>query len=141
MLYVWLAIIIVAIIVEVFTADMLSIWFAGGGFLAMITSAVKLPPVVQIIVFVVVSVALLLVFRKLVLKKLMKNKSNLNADSAIGKEFMLLSGVGFNSPGAIKVNDVVWSAVCEDQSTTIPENTKVKVIGLKGNKYIVEEVK
>ena len=141
MLYVWLAIIIVAIIVEVLTADMLSIWFAGGGFLAMITSAVKLPPVVQIIVFVVVSVALLLVFRKLVLKKLMKNKSNLNADSAIGKEFMLLSGVGFNSPGAIKVNDVVWSAVCEDQSTTIPENTKVKVIGLKGNKYIVEEVK
>ncbi len=141
MLYVWLAIIVIAIIVEVFTVDMLSIWFAGGGLLAMLSAALNAPIALQICIFVVVSIILLLVFRKVVLDKLAKEKSNLNADSAIGKEFMLLSAVGFNTPGTIKVNDVVWNAVCEDQSVTIPENTKVKVIGIKGNKYIIEEVK
>ncbi len=141
MIYVWLAIIVVAIIVEFITADMLSIWFAGGGLLAMGATALKAQLVLQICIFVVVSVALLLLFRKAVLKKLNKEGSNLNAESVIGKEFILLTAVEFNSPGSIRVNDVVWSAVCEDESAIIPEKAIVKIVGIKGNKYIVEEVK
>jgi membrane protein implicated in regulation of membrane protease activity len=141
MLYVWLAITVVAIIVEVTTTEMLSIWFAGGSLLAMLATALKAPLIVQICVFVVVSLILLVAFRKMVLKKLSKGETNLNADSAVGKEFELLTPIQFNSPGSIKVNDVVWNVVLENQSKTIPEKTIVKVVGLKGNKYIVEEVK
>ncbi len=141
MLYVWLAITVIAIIVEVITTDMLSIWFAGGSLLALISVPLKAPLILQICIFIVVSLVLLLVFRKMVLKKLNEGKSNLNADSAIGKEFLLLTAVGFNKPGTIRVNDVVWGAVCEEQSVIIPENTKVKVVGIKGNKYLIEEVK
>ncbi len=141
MLYVWLAITVIAIIVEVATTEMLSIWFAGGGLLAMLATALGALLIVQICVFVVVSLILLVIFRKMVLKKLSKNETNLNADSAVGMEFELLTPIEFNSPGSIKVNDVVWNVVSENQTKTIPEKTIVKVVGLKGNKYIVEEVK
>lgn len=142
MVYVWLGITVVALIVEVATTDMLSIWFAGGGLVAMIATLLKAPLILQVCLFVVISITLLLAFRKTVLKKLTKgNGGNLNADSAIGREFELLTAIGFNEPGSIKVNDVVWSAVCENPSQTIPEKTIVKVVGLRGNKYIVEEIK
>jgi hypothetical protein len=39
MLYVWLAITVVAIVVEITTTEMLSIWFAGGGLLALLATA------------------------------------------------------------------------------------------------------
>ena len=141
MVYVWLAITVIALIVEVVTADMLSIWFAGGGLLAMVSALFDAQLIVQICIFIVVSVVLLLVFRKVVLKKLSSGKEgNLNADAVIGKEFELITAVGFNTPGTIKVNDVVWNVVCEEQSKIIPEKTIVKVVGLKGNKYIVKEI-
>lgn len=141
MLYVWLAITVVAIIVEITTTEMLSIWFAGGGLLALLASVLKAPLIVQVCIFVVVSLILLVAFRKVVLRKLTKGETNLNADSAVGMEFELLTPIQFNSPGSIKVNDVVWNVVTENQSVTIPEKTIVKVVGLKGNKYIVEEKK
>ena len=140
MVYVWLTITVIALIVEVVTADMLSIWFAGGGLIAMIATLLNAPLIVQVCIFIAVSVVLLLVFRKAMLKKLTKDGENLNADSVIGQEFSLITAIGFNEPGTIKVNDVTWSAVCAEQTKTIPEGRIVKVVGIKGNKYIVEEV-
>lgn len=142
MLYTWLGITVVALILEFITADMVTIWFAGGGLVALILSLFDGVSVfVQIPVFIAVSVVCLLCFRKMVMKKLNVKTANLNADSVIGKEYILLTAIGFNQPGSIRVNDVVWSAVTEKETDEIAEKTVVRIIGLKGNKYIVEEVK
>ena len=141
MLYVWLGVTVVALILEFITADMVTIWFAGGGLIAMILALFEVSTYVQIPVFIAISVVCLLCFRKMVMKKLNVKASNLNADSVIGKEYILLSEIGFNKPGTIRVNDVVWSAVAEKETASIPEKAIVRIIGIKGNKYIVEEVK
>ena len=72
------------------------------------------------------------------LKYLDKGDVKTNADAAIGKEFILETAIGFNQPGSIKVNGVVWSAITEDQKTEVSEGTVVTVKNLKGNKYVVE---
>ncbi len=142
MLYVWLGITVVALVLEFITADMVTIWFAGGGLVALILSLFDGVSVfIQIPVFIAVSVACLLCFRKMVIKKLNVKTTNLNADSVIGKEYILLTAIGFNQPGSIRVNDVVWSAIAENEMDEIAEKSKVRIIGLRGNKYIVEEVK
>ena len=41
MIPIWLGIIIVAIIVEIITIDLVSIWFAAGGVVALITADTK----------------------------------------------------------------------------------------------------
>ena len=139
--YVWLGITVFSLVIEFMTSDLISIWFAGGGIIAIILAACGLEWYVQSPAFFVVSLILLFCFRRLALKVFNKEESKTNADSAIGKEYQLLDAIGFNQPGSIKINDVVWSAVCEEQNKEIPKGAIVKVISIKGNKYIVEEVK
>lgn len=139
--YAWLGITVLALIVEFCTADLISVWFAGGGLVSLILSAVNVDWPIQLIMFVVVSVILLLCFRKLVLKKFNNGTVETNANQAIGQEYRLLSPIGLNQAGTIKINDVIWSVDTLEQAGNIPENTLVKIIGVKGNKYIVEEVK
>ena len=139
-LYFWLILTAIALILEFVTNEMLSIWFAGGGLIAIILSACNVPWVVTMPVFIVVSLVLLICFRKIVMKYLNKGDARTNADSAIGKEFALLTPIEFNTPGTIKINDVVWNVTTETQGETIAQGTIVRVLSLKGNKYIVEKV-
>ena len=69
-LYIGLGVTALALIVEFITNDMISIWFAGGGLVAMIISAFGVSWYVHLPVFIVLSMVLLLSFRKIVLKYL-----------------------------------------------------------------------
>lgn len=140
-IYIWLAVTVVALVIEFITSDMISVWFAGGGIVAMILAVCGVEWYIHLPVFIVLSLTLMLVFRKMVLKYFNKGESRTNADSAIGKEFELLSDISFNSPGTIKINDVVWGAMTENVQDVLQKGTIVVVKGLKGNKYIVEEKK
>ena len=139
-LYIWLGVTALALVLEFITSDMISIWFVGGGIVAMILSACGLSWYVHVPAFFVLSFISMLFLRKIALKYLIKDQEKTNADSAIDKEFVLLSAISFNQHGSIKVNDVVWTAVCEDDKAEIAEGTIVKVVGIKGNKYIVKEI-
>ncbi len=139
--YIWLGVTALALIIEFVSNDMISIWFAGGGIVAMIISAFGVSWYVHVPIFIVLSMVLLLTFRKIVMKYLYKGESRTNADSAIGREYILMTNIAFNQAGTIKINDVVWNAVAETQGEEIQAGTKVKVLAIKGNKYIVKEVK
>ena len=141
MMYVWLGIVVVSLILEFLTTEMITIWFAGGGLVSMILAMLSVEYFVQIPVFITVSIVLLLCFRKIVINKFSIGESNLNADAVIGREAILLSEITFEKPGTIKVNDVIWGVISKNEKSFIPENTVVKIVGLKGNKYIVEEAK
>lgn len=138
-LYIWLGITALALIVEFITSEMVSIWFVGGGLVALLLAGLGLEWYIHVPAFIVVSVILMLCFRKLVMKKLSGNVVRTNADSVIGKEFELLSDIGFNKAGEIKVSGVIWSAVTEDENAEIPAGKKVIVEKIEGNKYIVKE--
>ena len=136
-IYLWLIVTALSLLLEFITTEMLCIWFAGGGLIALILSAIGLGWYYQVIIFIVVSFALLLAFRQAVLKKLNNTEVRTNADMAIGKEFRLLSAITFDNLGTIKVNDVTWNAVSFNDMP-IPAGTVVVVKELKGNKYVVE---
>ena len=129
-----------ALLTEFLTTEMVSIWFAGGGLIAMALALFKLDWFVHLPVFIVVSLALLLSFRKLVMKKLIRTEIKTNADSAIGAEFTLLTDIGFNQTGTIKINGVVWNVNTENEKEEISAGTIVRVLRIQGNKYIVEKV-
>ena len=140
-IYVWLAVTVIALIVEFSTADMVSIWFAGGGLVALILSALGVLWPWQILAFIVVSIALLVAFRRVLLKKLDKGTVKTNASQVIGQEYRLLTAIGLNQTGTIKINDVIWRVDTLEQAQQISEGSLVRIIDIKGNKYIVEEVK
>ena len=138
-LYAWLAVTAAALIVEFMTTELVSVWFVGGGLVAMLLAGLGLDWYVHVPAFIVVSFAMMLCFRRLVMKKLNKDEIKTNAETAIGKEYELLTPIGFNQAGSIKINGVVWSAVTEDENAEIPAGTKVILERIEGNKYIVRE--
>lgn len=136
-LYIWLFVTALALIIEFITTDLVSIWFVGGGLIGMILSLASVPWGIQVVAFLIVSFALLFSLRKIILKRFKGQEVNLNADRAIGKTFRLLSAITFDDAGSIKVNDVTWTAVSKN-NMPIPAGKIVKVVEIKGNKYIVE---
>lgn len=138
-IYIWLAVTAVALIVEFVTTELVSVWFIGGGLVAMLLSGLGLEWYFHVPAFIIVSIALMLCFRSFVMRKLKGEDVKTNAETAIGKEYELIDGISFNTAGSIKINGVIWSAVSENEDALIPSGTKVVVKRIEGNKYIVEE--
>ena len=138
-LYIWLAVTAAALIIEFMTSELVSVWFVGGGLVAMLLAGLGLEWYIHVPAFIVVSFVLMLCFRRLVMKKLNKKEVKTNAETFIGKEYELLTAIGFNQAGSIKINGVVWTAVTEDENAEIPAGTKVIIERIEGNKYIVKE--
>lgn len=141
MIYVWLAVVILSVVVEAVTNELLTIWFAIAGLICVILSAFQIEWYITLPVFIAVSTALILGLRKISIKLLNKKcDDKTNADAVFGKKFVLLSKISLNQPGTIKVNDVVWNVLTENNGEVVEEGSLVKVLRLSGNKYIVEPI-
>ena len=137
--YIWLGVVALSIIIEFVTADLVSVWFIAGGLAAMVLALFKVDLVWQLVVFIVLSLIILATCRRPISKLLGKNKVSTNADSIIGKEFVLLSPIAFNVAGSLKVNDVTWTADTAEDGVEIKAGEKVKVVEIRGNRLIVEK--
>ena len=51
----WLILFVILLVIEIFTMGLTTIWFAGGALVAFITGILGFGMVVQVIVFIVVS--------------------------------------------------------------------------------------
>ena len=138
-IWIWVAVIAVSLIIEFLTMEMVSLWTAIGGILALILSALNVGFEIQLIVFFGVSIILLLSLRKLAIKYLLKNDSQkVGTDRIIGTKTKLLSEITPDNSGTIKVNGVVWSATTND-GEPLAENTVVEIVEIRGNKIIVKK--
>ncbi len=140
MFWIWLAVIIVAIIIEALTFDLISVWFAFGSIPSLImaiTNGVRWE--IQVAVFIAVSAVLILSLRNLTKKWLLRNaKEKTNIDALIGKNYKLLTEITADTSGTVKINGVVWSCV-EAKSKAIEAGKCVKIVKIDGNKLVVEE--
>lgn len=138
MLWIWVAIIAITAIAELFTVQMISIWFTVGSFAAIIAYAAHAPYWAQIVVFFVISVICLAFFRKLSMKWLLRNvKGHTNANSLIGKTTRLLSDITEDEDGTLQFSDVVWTAIGLN-GFTATAGTRVEVVEIRGNKLVVK---
>ncbi len=137
----WVIVAAVALVVEIITMGLSSIWFTGGGIVAAIIGYLNGPLWLQIAAFIVVSTVLLLSMRPLAMKRLKLGQEKTNADSLIGRTEKVLTTIDNNAKtGMVKIADVEWRAVSEDGSV-IPEGTLVVIKRIEGTKlYVQREV-
>ncbi len=137
----WLVIILLAIVAELATINMVSIWFALGGAVALLADLLSVKQTVQILLFFVVSLIGILIFLFVFRPKMQKAQGKLestNADRIIGREAVVIKDIQpYENLGQIKVLGQIWSAVSVDEEGSIPVNTKVKVVGIKGVRAVV----
>ena len=140
MAYVWIALAIVMVLVEITTVQLVSVWFMVGALCAALTTLFTDSIVIQLAVFVGVSLLALLVTRPLV-RRLKENRVQLrtNIDRLPGEKGVMLKPVeNTESVGQAKVLGKVWSV--KTDNPPLKEGDTVRVIAVDGVKLIVEKV-
>lgn len=140
MMIIWLVVLIVAIVAEIISLGLTSIWFAGGALAAMVLAAFSLPVWLQVLVFLAVSLALMIFTRPIAVKYFNKDRVRTNAESLIGKQAIVISEIdNLQGIGQATVGGQEWSARSEDDSRKYPVGTVVDVVAINGVKLIVRE--
>ena len=138
---VWIVLLIVAVVVELITMGLTSIWFAGGALVALIASALNGPLWLQIACFVVVSVLLLLFTRPIAVKYFNKDRVKTNAESIVGQQAIVLSQVdNLQGIGQVSVGGQEWSARSVSDDEILEPGNVVEVVAISGVKLICKQV-
>ena len=137
MVYFWLAIAVGAGLLEMLTPQLVSIWFCVGALISLGCAALSAELWLQIVVFIVSSVALVFMTRPIYKKYVMPKVTATNSDALIGKTAVVIEDIdNVSAVGLAKVSGQVWSALSEN-GTKIPKDTKVTIMDIQGVKLIV----
>ena len=137
---IWIMALVLFIIVEVGTAALTTIWFAGGALVALILSVVKAPLWIQVVAFLCVSLVLLFITRPLAEKFVNKKAVRTNAESLIGKEAVVSVAVNnLQQTGQVLVGGQEWTARTADNAKVIEAGSVVIIERIEGVKLIVSE--
>ena len=90
---VWLAILIILVVIEIFTLGLTTIWFAGGALVAILVAALGGPVWLQIIIAAVVSAVLLFFTRPIAMKYFNRDRERTNAESLVGRQAIVISEI------------------------------------------------
>jgi len=142
MVWVWLGIIVLAGFLEAATMQLSSIWFVGGGLVALLAAALFAPLWLQITLFLLISLVLLFFTRPIAVEKLKIGQVKTNADSLIGETCIVDEPIdNVKAEGSVKVRSLTWTARSTEDKTTFKEGDRVVVAEIKGVKLIVEKEK
>ncbi len=135
---VWLVILAVMIVLEIFSLGLTTIWFGIGAIGAAIVSWMGYGIWVQLIVFAVLSVIAMAVFRPLAVKYLNKDKEKTNIDGVVGEVVVVTKEINNEmAAGEVQLNGMSWTARSQD-GRVIPEAERVTVVSVQGVKLIVK---
>ena len=138
---VWLVLFVTMLFVEALGPSLVSVWFAFGALVALIVSFI--PNVawwVEVVIFVVISLATLLALRPVLKRYFKRNNYNTNIDSFTGKRGYVIEDIEYLKPGAVKIGDVSWTAIPVDKDQKILDGEVIEVVAVNGNKLIVKKV-
>ena len=133
----WSVLLILFIIAEAITVQLVSIWFAIGSLVALIANFCGANILVQAALFVGVSFAALLLTRPLVKKFSTPKIQRTNIDRIIGERAIVTEEIdNLRAIGIEKADGKSWSARSADGSI-IPAGSVVEVQKIDGVKLIV----
>ena len=136
----WLILFVIFLIIEILTMGLTTIWFAGGALVAFILAYVGFGLPVQIIVFLLVSIALLVLTRAIAMKFFNQERQKTNAERLIGQKAVVLEKIDtLHGTGRAEVNGMEWSAKTDDAEETIEAGEVVVIEGIQGVKLIVNK--
>lgn len=135
----WLLMIVIFAAAEIFTYQLVSVWFAGGAVGALIAYIAGGNLTVQWIVFVVVSIVFLAASRPLARKLKRKTPERTNADGLVGKTARITERVdNINGSGQAVIGGIAWTVRSADGETIEPEE-QVVIEKIEGVKLIVRK--
>ena len=132
----WFILFLVLLVIELLTVNLVTIWFIIGSIFALFTSFFVDSVLVQIIIFLVISIISLILMRPFIKKFSKNHKVPTNSDRVIGCIGEVVKSIHNNEYGEVKVLNTIWTATSKEE---IEKGSRVKVISIEGVKLIVEK--
>lgn len=134
----WLILAVVLTLIEVVTLGLTTIWFALGALVMIFLSFTPIPFAVQVLIWLLISSALLYFTRPYALKKLKVGKEKTNSESLIGKKALVISKITKFEKGEIKINGIIWGAKT-DTDEELEKDAECEIIRIEGATAIVKK--
>ena len=138
MVWIWLGIVIVLVLIELATVNLVTVWYIASGIISMLLSIFIDNFFIQFLVFVILGTILLVTTREYLVKLIDSTKTKTNLDRVIGMEGICTEEIKKNNPGEVKVDGKRWTAI---STKKIKVDSTVRVLEIDGVKLKVEEVK
>jgi len=139
MMIIWLVVLIIAVVVEVLTLGLTTIWFAGGALVAIVATLLHAPIAIQVVLFFLISLLLLFFTRPVAVKYFNRDRVKTNVESLMGRQAIVISEINnIQGTGQVTVGGQQWSARSVDDNVVIPAGAVVNVLSIKGVKLIVK---
>ena len=138
MSFIWMISFIVLVLIEIFTINLVTIWFAIGALVSFFVSLWTENIGLEILIFIVVSLITLLITKKAVNKIKDKEMIPTNLDRAIGQTGIVTEKIKPLEPGEVKVDGKKWTAIADKE---IDINDEVKILSINGVKLKVEKIR
>ena len=136
---IWLIATVVLSVIEIFTMGLVTIWFAAGAAVAFLLSLIGTPMPVQIVAFLVVSIAVLVLVRPIAARHFNNRLKKTNIDAYVGRKLIAKTEIdNLKGTGKVDMDGSTWLAVSTVDNIVIPAGSEVKVVEVKGAKLIVE---
>lgn len=132
----WFVACLFLIFVEISTVNLVSIWFAIGAFFSMLLAIFVDNFLIQLLVFIVVSIISLLITKPLVNKFKKNDVEPTNVDRVIGKKAEVIKKITPDEYGEVKVLGSIWTATSD---TVLNVSDKAVVKKIDGVKLVVEK--
>jgi len=136
----WICVAVLFAVIEGFTLGMVTVWFSIGGIGATITALANGSILLQIVVFLVLSVVLLIFTRPILVKRLKLGHEKNYSENLEGKVGLVKEPIEPHASGLVKLNGIDWTAIGEEKGFSAAVGEEVRVCRVEGVKLIVEKV-
>lgn len=136
----WIGLIIALLIIEVITVGLTTIWFAGGALVALLAAFLNANEVVQIILFLAVSLVLMYFTRPWAMKYINSKHIKTNYEEAVGQLVRITEVV--NNPegtGTALLRGQEWTARSAQDEITFSVDEMAEVVEVAGVKLILKK--
>ena len=138
--WMWIGIIILAVVTEVFTDQLVSIWFIPGAFVSAILSLFSIDLLWQILVFAVISAIVVPVGKIFLGKNKLNNETKTNIDAIIGEKCVVSERIdNFAGCGLVRVKGQYWSARGVNENDVFDVGEVLSVVAIEGVKLICKK--
>ena len=137
--FLWLAVAALAAIIEALSLGLVTMWFVVGALVAFGVAFAGGPLWLQLVTFLVVSIACLVLLRPVILKY--RKRGEEHEATPVGTHAVVIEEIDTAAlKGRVETPDhMTWAAVSAD-SSIIEEGAQVRVVGKQSIKLVVERI-
>lgn len=138
--WIWIALIVLAIIIEVFSEQLVSIWFVPGAVISTFLDFFNVPLIWQILVVLVLAGAGIVLARIFLADKIASKVQKTNIDAVIGERCIVTEKIdNYAGCGLVKIKGQIWSARGVGEDDVYEIGSVLHVVAIEGVKVICKK--